>query len=50
MMGMNMNMMGSGMMGDPSMMGMGQMGQVSHIFFVCNEKCHLYCQISGTFF
>jgi hypothetical protein len=32
MMGMNMNMMGGGMMGDPSMMGMGQMGQVSQIF------------------
>jgi len=33
MMGMNMNMMGGGMMGDPSMMGMGQMGQVSHMFY-----------------
>jgi hypothetical protein len=35
MMGMNMNMMGGGMMGDPSMMGMGQMGQVSQIFNFC---------------
>jgi hypothetical protein len=49
MMGMNMNMMGSGMMGDPSMMGMGQMGQVSYIF-IRNEKCYVYCQISRTFF
>jgi hypothetical protein len=30
---MNMNMMGGGMMGDPSMMGMGQMGQVSQMFY-----------------
>jgi hypothetical protein len=28
MMGMNMNMMGGGMMGDPSMMGMGQVSQM----------------------
>jgi hypothetical protein len=37
MMGMNMNMMGGGMMGDPGIMGMGQMGQVSETFclFVC---------------
>ena len=34
MMGMNMNMMGGGMMGDPSMMGMGQMGQVSYVLFL----------------